>query len=173
LEIDSWLSNFQSRMQEVQQKAAKLTGDLAASSVTKSSADGAVTVNVGANGGLQNLELGRRATELAPAQLSALIMRTVRDAQRAASAKVGEALQDFGDDGAILRQYATFQPPEETPAATRQDRPPSAGFAVPAEPDPVSSAPVPPVPPVPRPAGPPRRPRPRDADDDGDDFAPW
>jgi DNA-binding protein YbaB len=185
LEIDSWLSNFQSRMQDVQQKAAKLTEGLAAASVTKSSADGAVTVTVGANGALLNLELSRRIAEIPPPQLSALVMRTVREAQRAASAKVGEALQEFGDDGAILGQYANFQPPapEEPPPGPSQERPVPTVFTGPPEPESphpakspapgpaVPPPPPPPTPPAPPTARPPARPT-RPHDDDGD-LAPW
>jgi DNA-binding protein YbaB len=179
LEIDSWLSNFQSRMQEVQQKAAKLTEGLAASSATKSSPDGAVTVTVGANGALLNLEFGRRVVEHAPPQLSALIMRTVREAQRGASEKVGEALQEFGDDGAIMAQYANFQPPppEDPPVGPPLNRPAPSAFARPPEPDPVTppkpaAAAPPPSPAPPTPPQAPRRSRPGAPDDDGD-LAPW
>jgi DNA-binding protein YbaB len=183
LEIDSWLTNFQSRMQDVQQKAARLTEGLAASSASKSSPDGAVTVTVGANGALLNLEFGRRVAEHAPPQLSALIMRTVRDAQRAASEKVGEALQEFGDDGAIMAQYANFQPPppEDPPSGPAQNHPESGAFAQPPEPDPVTppqpaaaTPPPPPAPPAPpSPPAAPRRSRPGAGSDDDGDLAPW
>jgi DNA-binding protein YbaB len=172
LEIDSWLDNFQSRMRDVQEKAAKLTEGLAASSATKSSPDSAVTVTVGANGALLKLEFGRRVGEHAPPQLAALIMRTVREAQRGASEKVGEALQEFGDDGAILAQYKNFQPPppEEPPAGSPQNRPAPSAFDQPPAPDPVT----PPTPPAAAPPSPPPvSRRPRGNQDDGDDLAPW
>jgi DNA-binding protein YbaB len=181
LEIDSWLDNFQSRMRDVQEKASKLTEGLAGSSATKSSPDGAVTVTVGANGALLKLEFGRRVGEHAPPQLAALVMRTVREAQRGASEKVGEALQEFGDDGAILAQYKNFQPPppEEPPVGPPPGRPqnqqaPSA-FAPPPAPDPVAPPKPPaagPPPAAPQSPPPPSR-RPRGTRDDDDDLAPW
>ena len=174
LEIDSWLDNFQSRMRDVQEKASKLTEGLAASSATKSSPDGAVTVTVGANGALLKLEFGRRVGEHAPPQLAALIMRTVREAQRGASEKVGEALQEFGDDGAILAQYKNFQPPppEDPPVGPPQQHPAPSAFAQPPAPDPVTP-PKPPAASPPPAAPPPASRRPRGNQEDGDDLAPW
>jgi DNA-binding protein YbaB len=92
----AWINDFEARAAELQRKGAEAQEKLAAASGTASSKDGAVTVTVGPNGGLTNLQLGHRAVELGAPRLTALILQTARDAQKNVSAQVVEAFEPIG-----------------------------------------------------------------------------
>lgn len=93
----AWVNDFKARAAELQRKGAEAQENLAAVSGTASSKDGAVTVTVGPNGGLTNLQLGHRAVELGAPRLTALILETSRQAQKNASAQVVEAFRPIGE----------------------------------------------------------------------------
>lgn len=93
----AWVNDFQARAAELQRKSAEAQENLAAVTGTASSKDGAVTVTVGPNGGLTNLQLGHRAVELGAPKLTALILQTAREAQKSASAQVIEVFRPIGE----------------------------------------------------------------------------
>ena len=95
MDFDRWLADLQTRVADTQRKSAELMDSLENATVRASSPDEAVTVVIGANGALHKIDLSPRIAEHTPAQLSALIMRTVHKAQRAVAEQVSEAMQPF------------------------------------------------------------------------------
>ncbi|WP_181772590.1 YbaB/EbfC family nucleoid-associated protein [Amycolatopsis pittospori] len=154
---------------KLQEKAEALTAAFTASAATARSADGSVTVKVEANGSLSSIEFGNRACALGPARLSALVMQTVREAQRKTAANLMDSYVGINGDDQAAELVRTFMPkvedaeedvpanPEQdkwAPEAHHEDRPPQPGRPV-------------------RPPNPPAsRPRPPAAPDD-DEMRPW
>ncbi|MEU6152396.1 YbaB/EbfC family nucleoid-associated protein [Actinosynnema sp. NPDC047251] len=158
-----WLDDYESRLADLKQKSDELQENLAAANGTATSPDGAVTITVGPGGGLLNLELGHRACDLGPARLTALIMTTARDAQKAASAKVVEAFAPMGDGSEAMQVVLDSMARDEEPEVVDD-------FDPEPEPEP-QRAPV-----RPQPVAPPRPPAARPvqrADEDDDDNQPW
>ncbi|TCO56016.1 YbaB/EbfC family nucleoid-associated protein [Actinocrispum wychmicini] len=151
MQPDSWVTDIQSTMDDLQRKVAVLHEGLENATVTMSSPDEAVVVTIGPNGGLQGLSLGHRAGERTPTQLAGLIMQTVGRAQRRAAANVAEAFAPLGAGTEAMRMFATYQPPDDpddsaTTEPFPQEEPPA----------PRAAAPVPPA-----------------ADDDEEEMRPW
>ncbi|MFE2752232.1 YbaB/EbfC family nucleoid-associated protein [Actinosynnema sp. NPDC059335] len=111
-----WLEDLRSRSEQLQESIAN-------SVVTTSSRDGAVTVTIGPNGALHDLGLGHRAADHTPTQLTALIMGTVRKAQRQAAARVSEAFGPFGSPDLTeqTRKFLAYLPPEDEPDSAATD----------------------------------------------------
>jgi DNA-binding protein YbaB len=185
MDFDRWLADLQTRVADTQRKSAELMDSLENATVRASSPDEAVTVVIGANGALQKIDLSPRIAEHTPAQLSALIMRTVHKAQRAVAEQVSEAMQPFDTNGQLLERFVSYQPPADEDELAEEGVDTAAGnpnFGMPAEPT------APPVPPAqPSPATPPpaqfappqpaaaARPRPRPVvrDDEEVEDRPW
>lgn len=79
---DEWLADFESKVVEMQRKAATFRRDLEHAGETISSADGKVTVKVAANGALLGLKLDGNA------ELAEEIMSVVRKAREGAAEHV-------------------------------------------------------------------------------------
>jgi len=160
-----WVEEYEAKLADLKKKSEDLQENFAASTATVTSKDGAVTVTVGPNGGLQNLVLGHRAVELGAARLTALILETARHAQKQAAEKVLEIFKPLGEGTEAYQMVSDSIPSDEEIDAT------DAYDEIDDEPEP---APAPP--PVSRPAAapqpPPVRGR-RPADDDDDDNQPW
>lgn len=160
-------------VEDLQRRTAKLQEDISNSVVTVSSPDEAVTVTVGPSGALHDLRLGHRAAGHNPTRLTALIMSTVRAAQRTAAERVSEAFVPFGDAALAehTRKFITYLPPEDAPDAAAADDGPDDDKFVPED---LTAQPE--RRPAPPPAPPPARGRPqrRAATDDHDDeLEPW
>ncbi|MFD4637851.1 YbaB/EbfC family nucleoid-associated protein [Lentzea sp. NPDC058436] len=162
-----WVEEYEAKLADLKQKSENLTENFAAAGATVSSKDGAVTVTVGPNGGLQNLQLGHRAVELGAPRLTALILETARAAQKQAATQVLELFKPLGEGTEAYQMVSDSIPDDEFEEDTTD-----AYDEVDDEPEP---APAPP--PVSRPAAAPQpapvRGRPRPADDDNDDNQPW
>jgi DNA-binding protein YbaB len=153
MDFDRWLADLQARVAETQRKSAELAENLNSTTASASSPDSAVKVTVGANGALHGIELSPRAAEHTPAQLSALIMKTVHKAQRSVSEQVGEALQPFDESGELMERFVSYQPPaDEDELAEAAEAAPNAEFGMS---DAAAEPAAPPAPPVPPAAGPP------------------
>jgi DNA-binding protein YbaB len=195
MDPQQWLQNYQKKIAGFRAASEQLKENLGGALVTMSSPDEAVTVTIGPNGSLKNLQLSHRATEHSPQQLGSLIMTTVRRAQRAMAEKVVEAVTEFGggegDASTLIRNYlpadpndrpatdesvSSFEdgltePPAEDP---RYARPPVA--APPPMPAPAGRVPSftpPPSAPAPAPAVRPRAQRANAAEDDEFEENPW
>ncbi|MEV6236257.1 YbaB/EbfC family nucleoid-associated protein [Lentzea sp. NPDC051838] len=160
-----WVEEYEAKLADLKKKSEDLQENFAASTATVTSKDGAVTVTVGPNGGLQNLVLGHRAVELGAPRLTALILETARHAQKQAAEKVLEVFKPLGEGTEAYQMVSDSIPADEELDETDE-------YEVDEEPEP---APAPP--PVARPAAAPQpapvRGRPRPADDDDDDNQPW
>jgi DNA-binding protein YbaB len=160
-----WVEEYEAKLADLKQKSEDLTENVAAASATVTSKDGAVTVTVGPNGGLQNLQLGHRAVELGGPRLTALILETARAAQKQAALHVLELFKPLGEGTEAYQMVSDSIPDDEV----EEDVDPY---------DEVEEEPAPaPAPPVSRPAATPqpapvRGRRPADDDDDDDDN-PW
>jgi DNA-binding protein YbaB len=167
---------------KLQEKASALTAAFTASAATARSADGSVTVKVEANGSLSAIEFGNRACALGPARLSALVMQTVREAQRKTVERITESYVEINGNDEAAELVRTFLPktedagesapenPEQNkwaPEAHNEDRPPQPGrWTPPGGAMPQPGGPVRP----PNPASP--RPR-RPSTSDDDEMSPW
>ncbi|AHH97051.1 YbaB/EbfC family nucleoid-associated protein [Kutzneria albida] len=176
METGQWLKQYSEKLEGLKKAAAEVTDNLAASTVTTSSQDGAVTVTIGPNGSLRDLRFGPRASQHSHTQLAALVMKTVAQGQRAAAEKVAEAFAPIGAGTSAMDALTRFMPaeePEDRPGPSAYDAP--AAYNAPAPPPPPAAAPPPPPRPGPAPV-PAARPRPaRPARDEAEDFdeRPW
>ena len=163
-----WVEEYEAKLADLKQKSENLTENFAAASATVTSKDGAVTVTVGPNGGLQNLQLGHRAMELGGPRLTALILETARKAQKQAAEQVLELFKPLGEGTEAYQMVSDSIPSDDDDEVEENDT----YDEVDEEPEP---APAPP--PVSRPAAAPQpqpvRGRTRAADDDDDDNQPW
>ncbi|KOV79655.1 hypothetical protein ADL03_36340 [Nocardia sp. NRRL S-836] len=154
-------------MADLKKKSEDLEENFANASATVQSKDGAVTVTVGPNGGLQNLVLGHRAVELGAPRLTALILETARKAQKQAAHQVLELFKPLGEGTEAYRMVSDAIPQDDEVDETDEY-----DEIEEAAPEPA------PAPPVAKPAAPaqpaPVRGRSRAADDeDDDDNQPW
>jgi DNA-binding protein YbaB len=162
-----WVEEYEAKLADLKKKSEDLQENFAASTATVTSKDGAVTVTVGPNGGLQNLVLGHRAVELGAPRLTALILETARHAQKQAAEKVLEVFKPLGE-GTEAYQMVADSIPDDEEEVDETD----AFDEVDDEPAP------PPTPPVSRPAAAAPQPQPvrgrrRADDDEDDDNQPW
>jgi DNA-binding protein YbaB len=187
--IEDWLGQYKSKIGGIQQATAELQESVAASGVTLSSPDGAVTVSIAPGGGLRDLKFGQRASEHTYVELAALVMKTVGKAQRQMSEKVIEAFEPLGMGTNAMEMLTSLapeeDPEEELPANAYDDLAADAPEPQHAAPQPAAqqqppSAPVftpPPAftPPPSARQAPPARPRPAQpaVEDDEFDERPW
>ncbi|MFE9745002.1 YbaB/EbfC family nucleoid-associated protein [Saccharothrix saharensis] len=178
MDPQQWLDNFEAKLADLQRKSADLQENFQNSQATASSPDGAVTITVGPNGGLLNIQLGHRATELGSARLTAVIMQTAKVAQKQAAQQVMAAFEPLGEGTEAMRMVSDAIPDDDE---VEDDGP---DYAEPeyAEPEPEPTRPAPAPAPVqpgwqaqaaqPQPPSRPARPS-RPADDEDDDNQPW
>ncbi len=110
---DQWLNDMQARIVDLKQKSTELAENLANSTATVSSKDGAVTVTIAPTGALQHLELTQKAAGMNPSRLTASIMEAVHKGQRAASEKMVEAFAPLGAGTESMDLVKSFIPPDE------------------------------------------------------------
>lgn len=165
------LEQIRAEADQMVKTVEKLEGDLSHIRVSRTSADGAVTVDLNSDGSVDRIALGHRACELGHTKLSTLINETMNAARREHARKhealVDAAYRDKPQTREIfLAPVARFLVDEESvPAA-----PPVASgkwAAVEPEPEPERTRPRP----VSRPA--PRRPRGQADDQDYGTDRPW
>lgn len=176
MDPQQWLDNFEAKLADLQRKSADLQENFENSQATASSPDGAVTITVGPNGGLLNIQLGHRATELGSARLTALIMQTAKVAQKQAAQQVMAAFEPLGEGTEAMRMVSDAIPDDQVEDDDEPDY--AEPEAEPVPPHPVAAhAPAPAAPPAPasrQPQMPSRPARPsRPGDDEDDDNQPW
>ncbi|MDU0293708.1 YbaB/EbfC family nucleoid-associated protein [Saccharothrix longispora] len=168
MDPQQWLDNFEAKLADLQRKSADLQENFENSQATATSQDGSVTVTVGPNGGLLNLQLGHRAVELGAARLTAVILQTARTAQKQAAQKVMEAFEPLGEGTEAMRMVSDSIPDDDQSQVDDHD------YAEPdPEPEPEPARATPPYASrqMQMPARPARR-SPAD-DDDDDENQPW
>jgi hypothetical protein len=168
-----WLDEYEAKLADLKKKSEDLQENFTASSATATSKDGSVSVTVGPNGGLQNLQLGRRAMEMTAAQLTGAILQTAAVAQRQAAEKVLGVFRDLGEGTEAMAMVSDAIPTDEVDETDKDDEAGLGDHDVDEVEEPVAppppanwSAPTAPV------VRPPTRPRPS-ADDADDDNQPW
>ncbi|WP_447004369.1 YbaB/EbfC family nucleoid-associated protein [Saccharothrix isguenensis] len=165
LDPQQWLDNFEAKLADLQRKSADLQENVENSQATASSPDGAVTITVGPNGGLVDIRLGHRATELGSARLTALIMQTAKVAQKQAALKVMAAFEPLGEGTEAMRMVSDAIPDDDEPQDDARDY----VEPEPVEPErPVRAAPVPQMQMPSRPVR-----RTHAGDDEDDENHPW
>jgi DNA-binding protein YbaB len=156
-----WVEEYEAKLADLKKKSEDLEENFANASATVQSKDGAVTVTVGPNGGLQNLVLGHRAVELGAAKLTAVILETARKAQKQAAQQVLELFKPLGEGTEAYRMVSDAIPQDDDEDDEIEE----------AAPEPA------PAPPVAKPAAPaqpaPVRGRSRADDDEDDENQPW
>ncbi|MGI5498670.1 YbaB/EbfC family nucleoid-associated protein [Lentzea sp. CA-135723] len=161
-----WVEEYEAKLADLKQKSEDLTENFAAASATVSSQDGSVTVTVGPNGGLQNLQLGHRAVELGGPRLTALILETARKAQKQAATQVLELFKPLGE-GTEAYQMVSDSIPDDEVAEDTNDQYDEVDEDDEPEPAPAAARPAA----APQPA--PVRGKPRTDDPEDDDNQPW
>ena len=160
-----WLDEYEAKLADLKKKSEDLQENFTASSATVTSKDGSVTVTVGPNGGLQNLQLGRRAMEMSAAQLTGAILQTAALAQRQAAEKVLGVFQPLGEGTEAMAMVSDVIADELVDLDDEVEAE-EVDVEEPVAPPPVyRPAPAAPI------ARPPARPRP--VADDDDDNQPW
>jgi DNA-binding protein YbaB len=160
---EEWLANFESKIADVQAKAAEFQENLEDSGAVVTSADGTISVTVAPNGSLTDLRLADAALRSGSgAKVAEEILKLARKAQRAAAVKVAEAFAPLGGDSEAMHMVTGYIPPEEPeapePAGLPQER---KLWAQEDPPEPAKPA---------RPNPPPARPKRPRSDDDDEDF---
>ncbi|MBK1789215.1 YbaB/EbfC family nucleoid-associated protein [Prauserella cavernicola] len=159
------------QVEEQKNRAYELQDAFASAAATVTSRDGSVTVSLEPNGGLRNIQLGKRACELGEARLSATIMDTVRQAQSQTARAVAASVESIMGDGEVLEMMRGFLPPD--PAAGQSGDVDQNKFVE--NPEPEETPPPQPKPPTTPPpsAGPQPRRRPNRDNTDDDEVNPW
>ncbi|GGP69106.1 YbaB/EbfC family nucleoid-associated protein [Saccharothrix coeruleofusca] len=179
---DQWMKDMELRVADLKRKSADLAQNLAASTATVTSKDGAVTVTVAPTGAVQNIAVEQRAAGMSPDRLTASIMEALRKGQRQASGMMLEAFAPLGAGTESMNLVTSFLPPmddeddypvEDDDEADEADREryPAPQAQAQYAPPPQQYAPArqyaqPQYPPQARPAAPRR-------DDEDDDNQPW
>ena len=98
LDPDSVLRQLQQQAEDLETKASQLRSELATTSATVTSPDGAVTVTLSPTGALQDITFAAPAARVAPEHLGPMVMKTVQAAQHEVSNRVTASLaEQFGD----------------------------------------------------------------------------
>jgi DNA-binding protein YbaB len=172
--MNEWMAGFEARIADMQQKAATLQRDIAASGATASSPDGGIRVTVGPTGTLQDLQLAPSTTRYPPAELAGMIMRTVGQAQQVAAHRVAAAFAPIAEGTEAMDMLQSFLPPPPQPD---YDAPEDGIPGLDDEADEVDRPAPPSAPPrspaPPQPPAPPRRPSTPDSRDDDEFEQPW
>ncbi|PRX46535.1 YbaB/EbfC DNA-binding family protein [Prauserella shujinwangii] len=170
--IDEWTRTVQQRAERYQAMAAKVE----TLSITERSRDGLVEVTVDAKGLLTGVTIAESAQGRRMAEISQLIMRTVRAAQARLPELLQQAMAEtIGTEDQAAnkifedarRQFPAPPEDEQAPEEPRREM----SFGPEDDEPPAPPPPQNPQPPPPRNSPPPReRPRGRSRDDDEDDF---
>jgi DNA-binding protein YbaB len=88
MEPEAMLRALKEKALQLESDAARIREELAASSASASSPDGAVTVTLSPTGALQDITFGAKAVSHKPEALGPLVMRTVEAAQQAVATRV-------------------------------------------------------------------------------------
>jgi DNA-binding protein YbaB len=158
------LADITARAARLRETAEGVAAQLAETSGTGQSPDGAVTATVAPTGALQDIKVNARATKMSPEQLSHSIMAAVRAAQAKASAALVSAFQPLGEGTDTMNMILDYIPkPDEVDELPGEEQPEFAAIEDPEPPAPAPKAPAPP---------PPTRPN-RPASEDEVDSDPW
>lgn len=105
-------AQHEARMAKIQERGAALKAELESTELSATSADGAVTVVVGAGGVLKDLTLGARARNIGQEQLRQDILTTYRKACAQAAQRSADAVERLvGADNPTFQMLRDAIPP--------------------------------------------------------------
>ncbi len=160
------LADITARAEKLRHTAAGVAAQLAETSGTGKSPDGAVTATVAPTGALKDIKVTAKATGMQPEQLSRSIMAAVRAAQAQASQALVSAFAPLGEGTDTMNMILDHIPKPEVDEPAGEEEPEFAAIE--------DTAPTPPPPPPARAPAPPVRPRSnRPAGEDEGDNDPW
>jgi DNA-binding protein YbaB len=102
MQPDQWLAQYGETVNAAKRRAEQAEAQLGEVGGSASSDDGLITVSVNASGALTNLVLRPGVRGLDPEDVAAAILATATKAQRTASGRVVEIVQEFVGDGPAL-----------------------------------------------------------------------
>jgi len=94
MEPETVLRALREKARQLETDAARIHEELAASSASVSSPDGAVTVTLSATGALLDITFGAKAANHKPEALGPLVMRTVEVARQAISTRIAATVTE-------------------------------------------------------------------------------
>ncbi|MGW1676825.1 YbaB/EbfC family nucleoid-associated protein [Saccharopolyspora sp. NPDC002376] len=118
---EQWLAMMQERADEMVRQSEQIQQQMQEMAETASDPDGAVSVTVGANGALKDLQIDQRAMRRSAAELQATILKLAGQAQAAVAGRAVAAVEPVA--GTAGMDFLRSQlPPEPEPevAATRR-----------------------------------------------------
>ncbi|MDA3629446.1 YbaB/EbfC family nucleoid-associated protein [Saccharopolyspora sp. WRP15-2] len=119
---EQWLAMMQERADEMVRQSEQIQQQMQEMAETASDPDGAVSVTVGANGALKDLQIDQRAMRRSAAELQATILQLAGQAQAAVAGRVVSAVEPVA--GAAGMDFLRSQlPPEPEPEAAATRRP--------------------------------------------------
>ncbi|MCX2732381.1 YbaB/EbfC family nucleoid-associated protein [Saccharopolyspora sp. NFXS83] len=116
-----FLESLQSRADEMVQQSQQIQEQLG--SLAETATEDGVSVTVGSNGALQDVQFDRSSMQRGPSELRAAILRLSAQAQGAVAHKVAQTVEPFA--GASAMEFLRTQLPAEPDegAASRNDDP--------------------------------------------------
>lgn len=118
MEADSWVEQYQREAAERLGQVQGLKEELTNATGSASSARDEVRLTVGPGGNLIDLEFGEKASQLPPAELASLVLRTAKQAHHQAGQAMMQIMQPMiGDSDAMdfLKTQLPPEPPREEP----------------------------------------------------------
>lgn len=161
---DRMLADITARAERLRHTAAGVAAQLAETSGTGRSPDGAVTAIVAPTGALKDIKVTARAASMQPDQLSRSIMAAVRAAQAQASQAMVAAFAPLGEGTDTMNMILSHIPKPDVEDEFSEEEPEFAAIE--------DTAPKPPAPPPPAVKAPPPRPS-RPAAEEDVDNDPW
>jgi hypothetical protein len=123
VEPEELLADYRARVAGIAERAQAARARIATVRGTATSSDGAVTLSVNVQGGLEELSFGPAAESLAPPELAATILRTSRKARvRAATAGADALVPLIGNESAAM-SVVRANIPDDTSLDEAVDRP--------------------------------------------------
>lgn len=109
---EEFLTDLQERADEMTRHSQQLQDQLG--SLAETASDGGISVTVGANGALQDLDIEQRAMQRGPSELRTTILRLAGEAQANVAHRVVQAVEPF--TGATGMEFLRTQLPAEPQA---------------------------------------------------------
>ncbi|QGK70895.1 hypothetical protein GIY23_16460 [Allosaccharopolyspora coralli] len=107
-----WLDSLQQRADEMVQQSQQLQAQL--HELAETASDGGVSVTVGSNGALKDLQLDQRSLRRGPEELQATILRLAREAQARVAPRVAQIVEPV--TGASGAEFLRSQLPADVEA---------------------------------------------------------
>lgn len=115
MDAEEWLAGYRTRLAELEARSGRVQDALARAGATATSPDGAVAVTVDPAGGLRELVLSDRTSQMTRTQLAAAIVATAAAARHDAAVEAVAVMAPLLGEGSramdLLRGHLTAGPP--------------------------------------------------------------